>query len=253
MHARLQLKEVSVKTPAGRPLFEGLNLCLGDEHVALVGRNGVGKSTLLALLAGSVLPTSGVVKASSQPYFVPQAGELGEPLSRGELRRLALSAAQASQAKVLLLDEPTLHLDDSAVEWLRAWLKEWAGCVVVASHDRRLLADMRHFFVVSESGCHYFEGTLGELEAHLEHEHQALEQRYVQSLNRLAEREAHTAQVARRRARKKRSGRCRELDRATPRIRLNQKRGQAQVSHGRLAKLREARLGELRNFTRAAR
>jgi ATPase subunit of ABC transporter with duplicated ATPase domains len=128
---------------------------------------------------------------------LPQTDELTEPRSRGELRKLALEQAQASRAEVLLLDEPTLHLDEAAVEWLRTWLGEWAGCVIVASHDRRLLAHFRHFFVVSESGCHYFGGSLAELETHLEREHQALEGRYVRNLRRLAAHEEHTEQVAR--------------------------------------------------------
>jgi ATPase subunit of ABC transporter with duplicated ATPase domains len=253
MNAQLELTEVSLKTPTGRTLFEGLNLAIGDEHVALVGRNGVGKSTLLALLAGRSQATAGKVRLQSKPHFVPQIDERSASLSRGELRQLALREACASRAEILLLDEPTLHLDDAAVEWLRAWLMNFPGCVIVASHDRRILADIRHFFVVSESGCHYFGGSLAELERHLEQEHRATELRYLRSLNRLAEREAHSAQVARRRDRKKRSGRCRELDRATPRIRLNQKRGQAQVSHGRLAKLREQRLVALRGWTQSSR
>jgi ATPase subunit of ABC transporter with duplicated ATPase domains len=253
MPASIELSNVSVRTPTGRVLFEGLNLTIGDEHVALVGRNGVGKSTLLALLAGLTPAASGRVETCSKPHYVPQADELALPLSHGELRQRSLQEARDSGAAILLLDEPSLHLDEPAVEQLRAWLRHYAGCVIVASHDRRLLADLRHFFVVSESGCHYFGGSLAELEQHLEREHEALERRYVRNLHRLAEKEEHTAQVARRRARKKRSGRCRELDRATPRIRLNQKRDQAQVYQGRLAKLREARLAALRGWTQSSR
>lgn len=253
MRALLELTDVSLKTPTGRALFDGLNLSIGREHVALVGRNGVGKSSLLSLLAGAAQAASGRVQVHSRPHYVAQADELGPPLSRGELRKLVLTAAHTSGAEILLLDEPTLHLDDAAVAWLRAWLSDWPGSLIVASHDRRLLADMRHFFVLSEAGGHYFGGTLAELEQHLEQDHQANEQRYVRSLNRLAEQEAHTEQVARRKARKKRRGRCSELDRATPRIRLNQKRDHAQVSHGRLAKLREARLVALRGWTQASR
>ena len=249
----IEMSNVSVKTPTGRALFEDLNLQLGDEHVALVGRNGVGKSTLLTLLAGLTQAASGRVSVRSQPHYVPQLDELTQPLSRGELRRLALETALASRTDILLLDEPTLHLDEAAVKWLRASLKPRPGCVIVASHDRRLLADMQHFFVLSEAGSHYFGGSLSELEQHLEREHDAQEQRYLRNLNRLAEQEAHTARVARRKARKKRKGRCSELDRATPRIRLNQKRDHAQVSHGRLAKLREARLAALRGWTHATR
>jgi ATPase subunit of ABC transporter with duplicated ATPase domains len=253
MPSHLEMTDVSVKTTTGRALFEGLNLRLDGEHVALVGRNGVGKSTLLALLAGAGQPTSGRVQVQGKLHYLPQAEEHSEPLSRGEQQRIALKAAQASRADILLLDEPTLHLDEAAVHWLRAWLAQWPGSVLVASHDRRLLADLRHFFVLSEAGCHYFGGSLAELEAHLEHEHGAQQQRYLRNLNRLADEEAHNAQVARRKARKKRKGRCSELDRATPRIRLNQKRDHAQVSHGRLAKLRDARLAALRGWTQSTR
>jgi ATPase subunit of ABC transporter with duplicated ATPase domains len=253
MPALLELSAVSVVAPGGRPLFERLDLRIEHEHVALIGRNGVGKSTLLAVLAGVADADAGRVIARGLRHFVAQADERTEPLSSGELRRQALDDARDSGADILLLDEPSEHLDDGAVAWLRTWLRDWHGCLIVASHDRRLLADFRDFFVVSEAGCRYFCGTLAELDAELEREHHESELRYVRNLRRLAAEEEHTLHVARRKARKKRYGRCRELDRANPKILLNQKRDHAQVSHGRLAKLREARLASLRAFTQSTR
>ena len=253
MPALLELSAVSVHAPGGRPLFDRLDLQIEREHVALVGRNGVGKSTLLAVLAGIVEPDAGRVLARGQRHFVPQADERTQPLSLGQLRRAALDIARDSGAEIVLLDEPSEHLDDLAVAWLRAWLGSWHGCLIVASHDRRLLADFRHFFVVSESGCRYFSGTLAELDIELERDHRQSEQCYVRNLHRLAAEEEHTLHVARRKARKKRYGRCSELDRANPKILLNQKRDHAQVSQGRLAKLREARLASLRRFTQSSR
>jgi ATPase subunit of ABC transporter with duplicated ATPase domains len=258
MKALIEVSAATIGTPTHRPLFDRLDLCLSRERVALIGRNGVGKSTLLAVLAGEVEPQTGLVRTASRPHFVPQALSLGttmttRPLSSGELRKHLLTEARASDAEILLLDEPTEDLDDAAVAWLRGWLLEWPGCLVVASHDRRLLQDFRHFFVASEAGCRYFSGTLAELDVELEREHLEAQQRYARNLNRLAEREQRTAQIARRKARKKRYGRCSELDRATPRIRLNQKRAQAQVSHGRSAKVREARLDAIRQWSRATR
>ena len=92
-----------------------------------------------------------------------------------------------------------------------------------------------------------------ELEAEVERDHRESEERYVGNLHRLAAEEEHTLHVARRKARKKRYGRCRELDRATSRMRLNQKRSEAQVSHGRLTRVREARLDSLRQWSKSTR
>jgi ATPase subunit of ABC transporter with duplicated ATPase domains len=259
MTALLELSDLTIVTPAGRPLFDGIRMRVGRERVALVGRNGVGKSTLLAVLAGDAEPHAGRVRTRSKPHYVPQAvGSLPEriramALSHGEQRKLALLDAARSDADILLLDEPTEDLDDASVSWLRGWLREWPGCLVVASHDRRLLADFEHFFVASESGCRYFSGTATALEAELEREHRETEQRYERNLRRLVEHEEHTLHVARRKARKKRYGRCSELDRATPRVRLNQKRDHAQVSHGRLAKVREQRLDAIREWSKSTR
>ncbi len=254
MTASLEALGISLATPGGRRLFQQLELSLTDERVALVGRNGAGKSTLLAALAGEVALSAGRVRSSSRPVLVPQIpAQDGVAASQGELRRRALERARASGAEILLLDEPTEDLDDEAVAWLRGWLSRFRGCLLVASHDRRLLGDFRHFFVVSEGGCRYFRGSLPELDAELEREHERVEQSYLAQLGRLAAVHEHEALAERRKARKKRQGRCRELDRATPRIRLNQKRSDAQVSHGKLAGLREARLAALRSFCKASR
>lgn len=249
MRAHLELENATVAAPGGRPLFEALNLRLGPDRVALVGRNGVGKSTLLALLAAT---DDERVVARSAPRLVPQALEPAG-LSHGERRREALHAALESGTEILLLDEPTEDLDEDGIAWLRRRLTAWEGCLVVASHDRRLLRDFRHFFVASESGCRYFGGTLDELDAELERERLEGERRYARNLTRLAAHEEHAAHVARRKARKKRYGRCRELDRATPRIRLNRKRDLAQDGHGRARNVREARLDAIREWSRSTR
>ena len=251
----IDVSNLTVRAPGGRPLFDGLTLRLARDRVALVGRNGIGKSTLLAVLAGLAEADAGRVKLASQPHFVPQTIPARglQRASDGERRRAALAAARQSDAEILLLDEPTEDLDEDAVSWLRSWLSRWQGCLVTASHDRRLLVDFCHFLIASEAGCRYFGGTLAELDAELARDHDATEERYARSLNRLAASEEHGALVARRKARKKRYGRCSELDRATPRVRLNQKRDQAQVSHGKLARVRAARLDSIREWSKSTR
>src|SRR5882757_9047831 len=62
MSAFLILDSISLATPDGRQLFDGLTLALGRERTGLVGRNGSGKSTLLRLIAGEAEPSSGSVQ-----------------------------------------------------------------------------------------------------------------------------------------------------------------------------------------------
>src|SRR5438034_1568796 len=59
MPAFLVLDSISLTTPDGRSLFDGLTLAIGRERVGLVGRNGCGKSTLLRLFAGEIEPAGG--------------------------------------------------------------------------------------------------------------------------------------------------------------------------------------------------
>ncbi|MDF2999375.1 MAG: family ATP-binding cassette protein, partial [Xanthobacteraceae bacterium] len=58
----ITLSGLSWTTPDGHPLFTGLDLSFGPERTGLVGRNGVGKSTLLKLIAGEMSPRAGSVR-----------------------------------------------------------------------------------------------------------------------------------------------------------------------------------------------
>jgi ATPase subunit of ABC transporter with duplicated ATPase domains len=96
MPAFLILDSISLNTPDGRPLFDGLTLALGHERTGLVGRNGSGKSTLLRLIAGQGEPSSGSVQRigsigmlaqlADERQTVAQAFGIADDLAR--LRRL---------------------------------------------------------------------------------------------------------------------------------------------------------------------
>ena len=159
----IETSQLSMSTPSGRLLFQGLNLSLEAERVALIGRNGVGKSTLLEVLAGVQTPQAGRVVRRTVPYLVSQLQD-PQGMSHGELRKQRLLEARQAAPEMLLLDEPTQDLDTAGIAWLRGWLRGWKGGALVASHDAALLQDFEHFFVLSESGARYFRGALAELE-----------------------------------------------------------------------------------------
>jgi len=88
------------------------------------------------------------------------AGALGLPamdadvtkLSGGERRRVALCKLLMQQPDMLLLDEPTNHLDTDAVEWLENHLKEYAGAVILITHDRYFLDNVAGWMLEIDRG-----------------------------------------------------------------------------------------------------
>lgn len=253
MQALIDARGLDLDTPDGRPLVRQLSVQLGRERVALVGRNGVGKSTLLRVLAGDDRPTRGSVHRHGRLVRVPQ--DLTEPADKspGERRRLALEAAFRSGADVLLLDEPTEDLDAEGRDALFAAVDGWRGGLVVVSHDRELLDRIGAYFVMEESGCHVVSGTVDELLATRREAASHREEAYLRTLKNLAWEEDKHARVVRRRQRKKAVGRIHELDRSQSRMRLNMRRSAAQVSQAKVRLGAEARREARHELARAMR
>ncbi|MFU1476916.1 ABC-F family ATP-binding cassette domain-containing protein [Roseovarius sp. C7] len=176
----LQLSDISL-TFGGEPVFDALSLVVqSGDRVALVGRNGSGKSMLLKVMAGLVEPDRGervippgtrvgymeqdpdmsgfatlgdfasATLDSGEMYRVERAGEglkfdPARPVSTasgGERRRAALARIMAEAPDLMLLDEPTNHLDIEAIAWLEAELKSARAGYVLISHDRAFLREL---------------------------------------------------------------------------------------------------------------
>ena len=162
----------------GGPDHEPLDLHVGPrDRIALIGRNGVGKTTLFRMIDGQVETDAGerkikpgtrIVVLEQDPDLTghatlmdwalagadaPQehevdaiAGQLGIEMTRategasgGEKRRAAIARALAQDPDLLLMDEPTNHLDLGAIDWLEGWLERYKGAFLVISHDRTFL------------------------------------------------------------------------------------------------------------------
>jgi energy-dependent translational throttle protein EttA len=80
-------------------------------------------------------------------------------LSGGERRRVALCKLLLEKPDLLLLDEPTNHLDAESVAWLEKTLHDYAGTVMVVTHDRYFLENVTNWILEIERGRGYpFEG-----------------------------------------------------------------------------------------------
>ena len=78
-----------------------------------------------------------------------------ENLSGGEKRRVALTRLLLEKPSILLLDEPTNHLDAESVQWLEKHLVDYAGNVILVTHDRYFLDNVVNWVLELDRGRYY--------------------------------------------------------------------------------------------------
>lgn len=200
----ISFSDASFGYPGGPILFKNLNFGIDlDSRIAMVGPNGIGKSTILNLIAGELQPSSGTVfrsakvriavfsqhhvdglDLSSNPLLymmrcfpgVPEQklrGHLGSfgitgnlalqpmyTLSGGQKSRVAFAKITFKKPHLLLLDEPSNHLDLDAVEALIQGLVMFQGGILMVSHDEHLISNsVDELWAVSEGIVTPFRGT----------------------------------------------------------------------------------------------
>ena len=161
-------------------LFDNISFSIAEgQRVGLVAKNGTGKSTLLAVLAGKEGCDSGDIVfrrdlrvgfLEQSPRFDPDESVLdacfnhqGDPdkvlkakqvltqlkirdlnqpmrqLSGGQQKRVALANVLLTEPDLLILDEPTNHLDLEMIEWLEGYLSRGNRTLLMVTHDRFFL------------------------------------------------------------------------------------------------------------------
>jgi ATPase subunit of ABC transporter with duplicated ATPase domains len=173
-HSKVEvLKNISFNVEAG-------------ERIAIIGPNGIGKTTLMRLLAGDLHQTKGKITwvENAQVGYMPQdpqaefakktdlftwmsewrakshddqvvRGTLGrllfsgdeihksvQVLSGGEKGRMIYGKLMLTNPNVMLLDEPTNHMDMETIESLQIGLEKYPGTLVFVSHDREFVGGL---------------------------------------------------------------------------------------------------------------
>ena len=202
-------------------LFDNISLSVNSkEKMAIIGNNGVGKSTLLKIIAGQILQSAGTMTISSKPYYLPQivgqfdyltvaqamgisdklnalseilSGHVTEEnlsllnddwmieercrealsywqledldlnaqmqtISGGQKTKVFLAGSIIHNPEIVLLDEPSNHLDTTGRDLLYRFIKETSCSLVVVSHDRALLNCLETMCELNKHGIKIYGG-----------------------------------------------------------------------------------------------
>lgn len=233
------LQNISYKHNNNDLLFDNISFTVNNhEKIALIGANGIGKSTLLKIIAGELQPSNGELRINSDPYYIPQIfgqynhftiaealrvnhklnalreilngnvseenltvlnddwtieercdnalkywqlsdldlAEKIENLSGGQKTKVFLAGILIHEPELVLLDEPSNHLDEATRELLYNFIVTTNSSLIIVSHDRKLLNLLPTVYELSKRGITIYGGNYDFYTSQKEIENHALNQ-----------------------------------------------------------------------------
>ena len=160
-HKPIQIKKLSLSFNH-KTCFEHFTTQINyGDRIAIIGRNGNGKSSLLKMLQGLIEPSSGEINVPTDVTFgyVPQVVEDFDSLSGGQRLNKALTQALSLHPNVLLLDEPTNHLDKLNRKSFMRMISGYDETLITVSHDVEFLRNcITTLWHIDNEQIHIFSG-----------------------------------------------------------------------------------------------
>ncbi|BDU26449.1 ribosomal protection-like ABC-F family protein [Flavobacterium sp. GSB-24] len=312
----LILQNISYQHENKDMLFQNISFTLNNhDKTALIGNNGVGKSTLLKIIAGHLHPFSGQINQNFKPYFVPQLfGQFNdltiaealnikdkitslkeilegivtdenlellnddwtieercnealmywqlqdldldqkmETLSGGQKTKVFLAGIMIHEPDLVLLDEPSNHLDFASRNLLYDFIRSTSITLLVVSHDRTLLNILNKTLEMSKNGISVYGGNYDFYDEQKKIENNALEQD-VQSkekaLKKAKEKERETIE---RQNKLDSRGKKKQEKSGVARIMMNTLRNKAENSSSKLKDVHAEKIDNISNDLRELR
>lgn len=290
-------------------LFSDINLTVNNhDKIALIGNNGVGKSTLLKIITKELQPSDGQINIDTEPYYIPQIfGQFNhltiaqalrienklnalkeilngntseenfntlnddwtiedrckealqywqlsdldwsqkmETLSGGQKTKVFLAGISIHQSELVLLDEPSNHLDISGRQLLYDFIQSTKSTLIIVSHDRKLLNLLNLVCELHKNGIKVYGGNYDFYEEQKKIETNALSQD-IQSkekaLKKAREKERETLE---RQQKLDSRGRGKQEKSGVARIMMNTLRNNAENSTSKLKSVHAEKIGNIR-------
>jgi len=294
----LSLQNISYTHPNKDILFSNINLTVNNhDKIAIIGNNGIGKTTFLKIIAKELLPSSGQLDVESDPYYIPQIfgqynhltiaqalriadklnalkeileGSIREEnfnllnddwtlenrcdealdywqlkgldlsekmgtLSGGQKTKVFLAGIFIHKPQLILLDEPSNHLDTSSRQLLYDFMESSTkSTLVLVSHDRKLLNLSGIVGELGKHGIRIYGGNYDFYEVQKQIEHHALNQNIQNKEKALRKAEGRERETLERQQKLDTRGKRKQEKSGVARIMMNTLRNNAENSTSKL-------------------